>query len=320
MTTAAPAQALTSRAALTITQLTSRIGAIVDGVRLGGDLDADTVTAIRAAALRHRVIFFRGQDHLDTATQIAFARLLGPLTQAHPTQAPLAGEPLVHELDASRGGRAGAWHTDVTFTDRPPAFSILRAVTVPPHGGDTLWSNTVAAYHELPAELRELAEKLRAHHTNQHDYGLRESDLAGLPQEIIDRFLEFRSVEFETEHPVVRIHPETGEPSLLLGGFVKQIKGLSPSQSTNLLRTFGDAVARPENTVRWHWKTDDVAIWDNRSTQHYAVNDYNDAPRVVHRVTVAGDIPVGPDGRPSVVRAGDATAYSPIATPPGAGS
>lgn len=240
VTTTTPAAAGT--APLTVTQLTPQIGAVIDGVRLDGDLDTTIVAAIRAAALRHRVIFFRGQDHLDTATQIAFARLLGPLTQAHPTQAPLDGEPLVHELDASRGGRAGAWHTDVTFTDRPPAFSVLRAVTVPPHGGDTLWSNTVAAYHDLPVELRELADKLRVYHTNTHDYGLRVTDLAGLPQEIIDQFLEFRSIEFETEHP--------------------------------------------------------------------------DAPRVVHRVTVAGDIPVGLDGRPSVVRAGDASAYSPIVAPP----
>ncbi|MBL7492897.1 TauD/TfdA family dioxygenase [Frankia sp. AgB1.9] len=301
---------------LDIRPLTVRIGAEISGVRIDGDLDAATVAAVRTAIVRNRVVFFRDQHHLTPEIQIAFARLLGELTQAHPSQAPLDGYPLVHELDASKGGRAGAWHTDVSFTDRPPAFSVLRAVEIPPVGGDTIWANTVAAYWDLPAPLQQVADALRVYHTNQHDYGLRLQDLDGLPEVFKERFFEFRSKEFEAEHPVVRVHPETGEPSLLLGGFVKQLTGVSQEQSFDLLRTFADAVAKPENTVRWHWRTGDVAIWDNRATQHYAINDYADSPRIVHRVTVAGTIPVGRDGRPSVSRAGDASEYSPIGTVP----
>jgi len=303
---------------LGVRPLTVRIGAEISGVRLSGDLDAATVSAIRAAILRHRVVFFRDQAHLTPLIQVEFARLLGELTQAHPTQTALAGHPLIHELDASRGGRAGAWHTDVTFTDRPPAFSVLRAVEIPPVGGDTVWANTVAAYWDLPQQLREAADTLRVFHTNQHDYGLRPEDLKGLPEDTLERFFEFRSAEFETEHPVVRIHPETGEPSLLLGAFVKQLTGVNQAQSFDLLRAFAEVVAKPENTVRWKWTAGDVAIWDNRATQHYAINDYADSPRIVHRVTVAGTIPVGKDGRPSHSRVGDASAYSPIGTVPAA--
>ncbi|OHV35033.1 MULTISPECIES: TauD/TfdA dioxygenase family protein [Pseudofrankia] len=310
-----PAPASTA-VALDIEPLTIRIGAEIRGVRLDGDLDSATIAAIRAALLRHRVVFFRGQDQLTPDRQIAFARLFGDLTLAHPTQSSLDGYPLIHELDASKGGRAGAWHTDVTFTDRPPAFSILRAVEIPPVGGDTIWSNTVSSYWDLPDQLRDAADKLRVFHTNQHDYGLRAQDLEGLPEVFKERFFEFRSKEFEVEHPVVRVHPETGEPSLLLGGFVKQLTGVNQAQSFDLLRAFAEVVAKPENTVRWKWRTGDVAIWDNRATQHYAINDYADSPRIVHRVTVAGTIPVGKDGRPSVARAGDASEYSPIGTVP----
>ncbi|SQD97280.1 MULTISPECIES: TauD/TfdA family dioxygenase [unclassified Parafrankia] len=303
---------------LDVTPLTLRIGARVDGVRLSGDLDAATVAALRQALLKHKVLFFRGQHHLDPDSQIAFTRTLGELTLAHPTQTSLAGYPIIHELDASKGGRAGAWHTDVTFVVNPPAISVLRGVEIPPTGGDTVWGNTATALTDLPLELQALAESLRVFHTNQHDYGLRRQDLEGLPEEFIAKFEEFRSIEFEAEHPVVRVHPETGERALVLGGFVKQLKGVSQTQSALLLNIFAEVVSRPENQVRWHWNTGDVAIWDNRATQHYAVNDYTTEPRIVHRVTVAGDLPVGTDGRPSVVRAGDSSAYSPIAGAPDA--
>ncbi|MGF7233659.1 MAG: TauD/TfdA dioxygenase family protein, partial [Frankia sp.] len=138
----------------TVTPITIRTGAIISGVRLAGDLDAATVAAVRAALLRHKVVFLRGQHHLDEDGQVAFARRLGQLTLGHPTQLPLDGQPHILNLDAAEGGRAAYWHTDVTFTDRPPAFSLLRAVLVPPVGGDTLWANTAAAYAGLTPALR----------------------------------------------------------------------------------------------------------------------------------------------------------------------
>ena len=121
----------------------------------------------------------------------------------------------------------------------------------------------------------------------------------------------FLSTVFQTEHPVVRVHPETGERALLLGQFVKEILGVSASDSRYLFDLFQRHVTRLENTVRWHWTPGDVAIWDNRATQHYAIDDYGDLPRRMHRVTVAGDIPVGVDGFTSRAVQGESAAYVP---------
>ena len=141
------------------------------GIRLAADLPGDVFAVIRQALLEHKVIFFRGQDHLSDAEQAGFGRLFGDLTAAHPTVPGTAKEPHVLELDAQAdGGKANAWHTDVTFVDRPPAVSILRAVTLPPYGGDTAWANTATAYQSLSPELRTLAGSLRALHTNEYDY------------------------------------------------------------------------------------------------------------------------------------------------------
>ncbi|WP_449066149.1 TauD/TfdA dioxygenase family protein [Planomonospora algeriensis] len=123
----------------------------------------------------------------------------------------------------------------------------------------------------------------------------------------------FSSTVFETEHPVVRVHPETGERAILLGDFAKRLVGLSSEASASLIRLVQEQVTQVENTVRWRWAPGDVAVWDNRATQHQVVHDFGDRPRRLHRVTVAGDVPVGVDGRPSTVLAGDAAAYSPVA-------
>ncbi|MFI7125084.1 TauD/TfdA dioxygenase family protein [Nonomuraea sp. NPDC050153] len=296
---------------LSIVPVAGRIGAEISGVRLGGDLPADVVAEIRLALLGHKVVFFRGQDHLDERSQVAFARLLGEPTAAHPTVPSLDGNDHVLDLDYSSGQKVDRWHTDVTFVDRPPLASVLRAVTVPEAGGDTLWTNTVAAYEHLPAELRDLLDRLRAVHTNQHDYArIAASDD---PERARRQADVFASTVFETEHPVVRVHPETGERSILLGDFAKRLVGLSAHTSSSLIRLIQEHVTEVENTVRWRWAPGDVAIWDNRATQHRVVHDFGDRPRRLHRVTIAGDVPVGVDGRPSVVLKGDAAAYSPIA-------
>src|SRR5689334_17304124 len=153
---------------LSVQRLGGRIGARIDGVRLGADLDPDIVSGIRAALLRHKVVFFRGQDHLDDAGQVAFAERLGPLTTAHPTVN--TGSAHVLQLAATQGMAANSWHTDVTFVDRVPAISVLRGVTIPPYGGTTVWANTVAAYEALPPALRALVDGLWAVHTNDYDY------------------------------------------------------------------------------------------------------------------------------------------------------
>ncbi|MCY9591910.1 TauD/TfdA family dioxygenase [Paenibacillus chitinolyticus] len=282
--------------------VSGRIGAIIEGISLSGNLDESTVGFIREKLLKHKVIFFRGQNHLDNAGQEEFTKLLGSPV-AHPTIKPKDGTDYVLELDSTHGGRANVWHTDVTFVDAYPAASILRGIVIPEAGGDTVWANTAAAYELLPAELRELADKLRVLHTNEFDYAATIRTVNALGSEAARKYREsFASTVYETEHPLVRVHPETGEKTLVLGGFAKKIEGFSVADSQKLIALFQEHITSLENTVRWRWAEGDVAIWDNRATQHYAVNDYGDQHRVVRRVTIAGDVPIGVDGRKSATR------------------
>jgi len=286
-----------SQVELDIHPVAGRIGAEIRGVRLSPQLDAATFAAVRAALLRHKVLFFRGQDHLDDAAQEGFASLFGTPVP-HPTVPSRDGTRFLLELDSEHGGRANSWHTDVTFDLAYPQVSVLRGVTIPAAGGDTVWANTATAYQDLPEGLRELADRLWALHTNDYDYAATRTTVS---TDAIKRYREvFTSAIYETEHPVVRVHPETGERTLVLGHFVKKLLGYSGSDSQHLVAVLQDHVHRLENTVRWRWRAGDVAIWDNRATQHYAINDYGDAKRVVRRVTIAGDVPVGVDGRRSV--------------------
>ncbi|WP_431896477.1 TauD/TfdA dioxygenase family protein [Nonomuraea sp. bgisy101] len=294
-----------------ITRVSGTIGAEVSGVRLGGDLAADLVAELRLALLAHKVIFFRGQHHLDEAAQVAFAALLGPLTTAHPTVPSLNGHGNILDLDYSNGHKVDRWHTDVTFIDRPPTASVLRAVDVPAAGGDTLWANTVAAYENLPSDLRTLLNGLRAVHTNVHDYV--RIATADDPSKARKYAEVFASTVYESEHPVVRVHPETGERSILLGDFAKHLVGLPRDVSASVIALIQDRVTQVENTVRWRWSPGDVAVWDNRATQHRVVHDFGGQRRRLHRVTIAGEVPIGVDGRPSTVVSGDASAYTPTA-------
>ena len=292
-----PAHAAT---ALDIVPLAGRIGAEVRGIRLSGDLAPETFAALKAALHRHRVLFVRGQHHLDDAGHEAFGRLWGEI-EPHPTVPAPDGTSFL-ELNSRHGGRADSWHTDVTFKAAPPKVCVLRAVVIPPLGGDTVWANAVAAYEGLPPALKTLAESLRAVHGNDYDYAADRPVDEGSDAENASR-RQYRKVFtktlIEAEHPVVRVHPETGDRTLVLGHFAKRIVGLSGSESRHLLELFQHRVTRLENTVRWHWAQGDVAIWDNLTTQHYAINDYGDQYRVMRRVTVTGDVPVGVDGRPS---------------------
>src|SRR3954452_10253064 len=297
------------RAGVRVRKVGGRIGAVVEGVQLGGDLDPATVAEVRSALLTNKVLFFRGQHHLDDEAQLAFAELFGPLTTAHPTVN--TGSARVLSVKATRGMAANSWHTDVTFVDRVPAISVLRAVTLPAYGGTTNWANTVSAYEGLPTPLKALVDQLWAVHTNAYDYA-RDTESGEDEDDSEFARAEFESIHYETEHPVVRVHPETGERSLVLGHFVKKFVGLNSSESAALFKVLQDRVTKLENTVRWTWEPGDVAIWDNRATQHYAVADFDTQPREMRRITVADDVPVSVDGRSSIVRAGNADHYAAI--------
>ena len=279
--------------AIQINPVAGKIGAAITGVHLGSELSDTDFQTINNALLEYKVLFFRDQ-HLDDAQHEAFSRRFGEQVP-HPTVRSLPQSTAILHMDAKET-RANSWHTDVTFVANYPKVSILRGVVIPPYGGDTVWANTAAAYAELPTPLKTLADSLRAIHTNIYDYAVpRNTDEAEAK-----RYREEFSAEvYETEHPLVRVHPETGERSLILGHFVKQIQGISREDSKYLLQLFHQRITHLDNTVRWRWQTGDVVIWDNRATQHIAVNDYGDAQRIVRRTTIDGDIPVGVDGRPS---------------------
>ena len=276
--------------------INGRIGAVIEGVKLSSSLEATVLQEINQALLKHKVIFFKHQSHLDDVEQEAFAARLGtPLN--HPTVPVKQGSNHILELD-SRGARADSWHTDITFLDAYPKASILRSIVAPEVGGNTVWANTTTAYHDLPEELKTLAESLRAIHSNNYDYAAK----ASVPAEVLAKYKDFfNSTEYETEHPLVRVHPETAEKTLVLGHFFLKFVGYSQADSRRLFDIFQNYVEKLENIVSWRWEAGDIAIWDNRATQHRAINDYGDQHRVVRRDTLEGDIPVGVDGQLSQV-------------------
>ncbi|TYO64557.1 TauD/TfdA family dioxygenase [Bradyrhizobium hipponense] len=277
----------------------ARIGAEIRNIKLSGDLPDQTIAAINSVLLERKVIFFRDQDHLDDTQQERFALRLGKLVP-HPTLGATNGTGSILELDSARGGgRADIWHTDMTFVDAYPKISVLRGVVIPPFGGDTVWSNTAAAYLDLPPPLQRLANELWAVHSNAYDYAVK-TRASEADKKYHDEV--FTRTIYETEHPVVRVHPETGERTLVLGDSVLRFVDIPKYDGQRLFDLFQSHIVAPENTMRWNWKEGDVAIWDNRATQHYPVNDYGEQHRVVRRATIDGDVPVSVDGRHSVMR------------------
>ncbi|HEV7975614.1 TauD/TfdA family dioxygenase [Amycolatopsis sp.] len=292
-----------------VRKLTGRIGAEIVGVDPSAELDTETVTFLTDALHEHKALFFR-EANVDDAGQQRFASYFGELTKAHPTVPSLDGAPSVLPVDSEDGGRANQWHTDVTFVLNPPKASTLRSLVIPPYGGETLIANSAAAYRDLPDPLRTFADTLRAVHTNDHDY-------ARAPESVGEKEKQRREVftakQYQTVHPVVRVHPATGERGLFIGGFAQRIVGLSSGESRDILRLLQTYVTRPENVVRVRWEPNQLVLFDNRITQHYAVDNYDDLPRRLHRVTVAGDVPVGIDNTPSTSLQGDASHYTPVA-------
>src|SRR5262249_5530553 len=215
--------------------------------------------AFRNAILRHRGVFCRGQVHPDEAANQAFARLLGPLVP-HPPVRSSAGTEAFPDIDGETA-RASRWHTDVTFVPAFPLFSVLRGVVIPPVGGDTVWANAVAAYETLPPVLLCLADQLWALHSHAYDYAAtRPNATARLVQR---HETVFKSTVYETEHPLVQVHPLTGERAIILGYFVRKLLGVGSADSGHLFAMLQDHVTRLENMVRWRWQVGDVVIWDN---------------------------------------------------------
>ncbi|MFH9014078.1 TauD/TfdA dioxygenase family protein [Streptomyces sp. NPDC017943] len=292
-----------------IHKVTAHIGARVEGVDLTRPLDRDTSTALREALNAHKALVFDAEG-LDDAGQQAFVRHFGDITTAHPTVAAVDGAPHVLPVDSEGGRAANHWHTDVTFVLNPPQATSLRSITVPPYGGETLIASSAAAYRNLPDSLRRLADTLWAEHTNDYDYAVPEEDV---DEEQAARRAEFTSITYRTVHPVVRVHPLTGERGLFIGGFAQRIVGLSAGESRKVLDLLQAYVTRPENVLRHRWSPNQLVLFDNRITQHYAVDNYDGLPRRLHRVTVAGDVPVGVEGKESYAIEGDASHYTPVA-------
>ncbi|NMN97617.1 TauD/TfdA dioxygenase family protein [Antrihabitans stalactiti] len=283
-------------------------GAEIRGVDLTRPLRDEQVAAIRAALLQWKVVFFRDQV-IDHADHVRFASAFGSPTPAHPlfdaipdsdfpTIYPIFRDRFKARYAESRGYDKTGWHADVTAAVNPPAASILRAEVIPPYGGDTQWSNTVAAYEGLSEPLRVLADRLRAVHRFSPPDGATAT---------ADYEARVNRRPLVTEHPVVRVHPETGEKALYVNpGFTTHIVGVSPHESRRLLGLFYDELGRPEYTVRFKWEPGSIAFWDNRAAVHLAPTDLTtDHDRRLYRVTLVGDVPKGPDGRESVALEGE---------------
>jgi taurine dioxygenase len=291
--TTVPASTAAERGLLQIERLEPSIGARVHGVDLSRVTD-DQVRAIRTALAEYKVLFFAGQHDLHPDSQIALGRRLGEVTESHPVVPGVDEQhPEIYALDSATGGFADVWHTDVTFVRRPPLGSVLRAVVLPPTGGDTQWADLELAYQSLSEPVRRLADQLVAVHDGTREFGYY---LAQREERTKWEGEEFRAL-VPIEHPVVRVHPETGRKGLFVNpGFVSHIKDVSDAESRYLLDLFYAHITKPEHIVRHRWSVGDVVMWDNRSTVHYANRDYGDQRRVMHRITLRGDQPIGPIG------------------------
>lgn len=253
-----------------VTRLAGALGAEVRGVRLD-QTDPARLQAIRALLLEHMVLFFPDQQ-LDQDSHVEFGRLWGPL-EGHPNlDNAFTDHPEIFELAATQGGVADEWHTDLTFQAQPAVMSILHMVKCPPTGGDTMWTSLYAAYDGLSQPMQSLCDGMTALHD-------------ALPHNRPDKM---------TIHPMVRVHPETGRKALYVNEhFTRRIVELNAEESDALLRHLTNWVKHPRFTVRYRWSERTVAIWDNRCTQHFVLNDFEDE-RIIQRVTVMGDTPEAP--------------------------
>ncbi len=268
---------------LRIVPLSPTVGAEIGGINLALPLDGATYDELHRALLKHKVIFFRDQD-ITPDQHIAFARRFGDL-EVHPF-APRGEHPelLVIAHDENNRGKENSWHSDVTWRLKPSLGSILRALEVPPVGGDTLFADMHAAYEELGDSMKQALSGLTAIHDFSRVFG------RNLPPE---KMAAMKKEYPPARHPVVRTHPETGEKSLYVNrAFTSHIVGMKPDESERMLEFLYSRASIPEYQCRFRWRKNSIAFWDNRAVQHYAVSDYFPHRREMHRVTVIGDTPV----------------------------
>lgn len=268
--------------------LSPTIGAVVEGVSLADAAHDDVHAELHRALLEWKVLFFRDQT-VDRAQQREFAERWGELEQ-HPfyvyvQPGQTAADVVTLAKDDTTPGFENEWHADLTWHRTPSFGAILRAVEVPEVGGDTLWADAAAAYDLLPDELRERIDGLTAVHDWRHTFGL------GMPPEAIEELAPRFPPQ---EHPVVRVHPETGRRTLFVNRiFTQRIIGMDEAESDALLLRLYAQYDRPEVQCRFRWSPGSVAFWDNRATLHYAASDYFPARRVMDRISIAGDRPAG---------------------------
>jgi len=275
-----------SQVDLDVRPLSPTIGAEIHGIDCAADLDDDVVAAIRAVWLERLVVFFPDQ-RLDDDTQIAFAGRFGELTESHPVEPQVLERKEVHSIESGKD-RTDFWHTDITFMSRPAMASLLRAVVVPRAGGDTMWADTRTAYDRLAEPLRRLCDELSAFHFEPY-YAQAVAEGHGNVWEgkKLTRLLP-------ALHPVVRVHPETGRKNLFVNPkFTVRVQDMPEGQSDGLLRLLYDHMTDPCFVVRYHWKPGTLAFWDNRATMHFGIFDYEGEDRIMHRVTLRGEKPVG---------------------------
>lgn len=274
---------------LRITPLTPAIGALVEGLSLAEPLGDAHQAAISQALLDHQLLFFRKQP-ITPRQQRDFAARFGDL-HVHPIYPNIPEHPqiMVLDTDANNLPDNDNWHTDVTFIQTPPLGAILAAKQLPTTGGDTLWASGIAAFEALSRPLQILLDGLQAEHDFVKSFP---ASRHAITPEAAAHWEETRRKHPPLLHPVVRTHPVSGRKALFVNeGFTTRIVDLQPKESEALLAFLYTHVARPEFTVRWRWEQDDVAFWDNRVTQHYAVADYLPARRIMHRATILGDRP-----------------------------
>jgi taurine dioxygenase len=279
-----------------VEQLTCALGAELTGIKLADAIHDDGLFGeIRALLLKHRVLFLRDQD-ISRAEHVAFASRFGGL-EDHPVAGSDPDHPglvrIYKSPEQPPDRYENSWHCDATWRAAPPFGAVLRCVETPPVGGDTTWANMALAYERLPQDVKDKIAGLRARHSIEASFG------AAMP---IEKRLKLKEMYPDAEHPVVRIHPETQEKILFVNAFTTHITNYhtpervrfgmdaNPGAGQLLAQLISQAYV-PEFQVRWRWKKDSIAIWDNRSTQHYAVMDYPPCHRKMERAGIIGDVP-----------------------------
>jgi taurine dioxygenase len=271
---------------MNIDRLTPSIGAEISGIDLSQALDAATENRIYDALMKHLVLFFRDQD-LSPQAQFAFARSFGTPVAPHPFYPHLPGydRVVLLENDGDRPPDTDDWHTDLSFQPQPPFLSVLHAVEVPETGGDTLWANMYAAYDTLPEEIQTLLARSSA----VHDMGAFRDSYLGENGDV-DALNAGMASMGSAVHPMAPLHPVTNKRLLFVNrSFTQHVTGMLKAESDRLLQYLFSHLESPNFQVRFRWKKGSVAIWDNRSTQHFAVADYLPAYRRMHRVIIDTD-------------------------------